>query len=251
MPKFAANLTLLFTELPFADRFQAAAKAGFDGVEILFPYDEDANGIAARLAETGLPLALINTPPGDWARGERGVAAVPGGEERFRADFARCLGVAEKLKPQHIHIMSGNTRGPEARETFLRNLAWAADQAPDQSLTIEPINGHDMPDYFLNDYDLAAGIIADVDRPNLRLQYDTYHAQRITGDAVACWDAVRDIAVHVQVGSFPDRHEPETGPVAFPAFFDRLDAEGYAGWVSGEYNPAGRTGDGLGWLMRG
>ena len=167
MPKFAANLTFLFKELPFLERFEAAADAGFDAVEVLFPYDDAATEVVRRLNRSGLPMVLINTPPPNYTGGERGFAAVPGSEERFRRDFKRTMRYAERLKPQHVHIMAGAASGPQARETFVENLRWATSEAPSQSLTIEPINQIDMPGYYLSDFQLAATTIAAVGAPNL------------------------------------------------------------------------------------
>ena len=251
MPRFAANLTLLFRELPFFDRFEAAAEAGFTGVEVLFPYDDAAGEITRRLRAFGLSMVLINAPPPNWAGGERGFAAVPGGEARFRYDFKRAMRFAEALGALHLHIMAGKAEGTAARQVFVDNLRWAAEHAPTQSLTIEPINPLDMPGYFLNDFYQAAEILDEVGASNVNLQFDMYHAQMITGDGMAVWERHGRRARHIQVGGYPGRHEPVAGEIDYPAFFARLDAEGYAGWVSGEYNPAGRTEDGLGWIRGG
>lgn len=243
MPRFCANLSMLFTELPFLDRFAAASVAGFAGVEVLFPYDDPVPEILDRLDRTGLPLVLMNCPPPNYTGGPRGFAAVPGLEDRFRTDFRRAARYAATLGAQHLHVMAGATDAPEARATFVANLAWATSAAPKLSLTIEPINRHDMPGYHLADYGLALDILAEVGAPNLHLQFDSYHAQRITGDVLGTWDRVRPHVAHVQVGGYGSRHEPDD-----PGFLARLDADGYAGWVSGEYNPRGRTEDGLGWI---
>lgn len=251
MPRFAANLTFLFRELPFLDRFEAAAEAGFSGVEVLFPYDDAAGEITRRLRAYGLTMVLLNAPPPNWAGGERGFAAVPGGTERFRHDFRRALRFAEALGAQHLHIMAGKAQGLVARRTFVENLRWAADHAPRTSLTIEPINGADMPGYFLDDFDLAAEILDEVGAPNLGLQFDMYHAQMITGDGSAVWEAHGNRARHVQVGGVPGRHEPLGGEIDYPGFFARLDSGGYRGWVSGEYHPASRTEEGLDWTRAG
>lgn len=248
MPKFAANLTFLFRELPFLDRFEAAAEAGFSGVEVLFPYDDAAGEITRRLRANGLSMVLINAPPPNWAGGERGFAAVPGGSERFRHDFKRAMRFAEALGAEHLHLMAGKAQGLVARRTFVDNLAWAAAEAPKMSLTIEPINPIDMPGYFLDNFDMAAEILDEIGAPNLGLQFDMYHAQMITGDGMAVWEAHGQRTRHIQVGGVPGRHEPAAGEVDYPAFFARIDAEGYTGWVSGEYNPGGRTEDGLGWI---
>jgi hydroxypyruvate isomerase len=243
MPRFCANLTRLFTELPFLDRFGAAKAAGFEAVEVLFPYDDPVPDILDRLDRTGLPLALINCPPPNYTGGPRGFAAVPGAEDRFRTDFRRAARYAATLGAHHLHVMAGAADGPEARATLIANLRWAASAAPKLSLTIEPINRHDMPGYYLADYGLALDVLREVGAPNLHLQFDSYHAQRITGDVMGTWDLVRPHVVHVQVAGYGTRHEPDD-----PAFLAGLDADGYGGWVSGEYIPKGRTEDGLGWM---
>ncbi|MBV7408074.1 hydroxypyruvate isomerase family protein [Maritimibacter sp. DP1N21-5] len=248
MPRFAANLTLLFRELPFLDRFQAASDFGFKGVEVLFPYDDPVGDMTRRLSMAGLKMVLINCPPPNWAGGERGFAAVPGLTERFRHDFKRALRYAEALGATHLHIMAGKAQGLVARQTYVENLRWAAKEAPKQSLTIEPLNAVDMPGYFLNDFDQAADILDEVGAKNLGLQFDMYHAQMITGDGMAVWDKHGKRAVHIQVGGVPGRHEPTKGDIDYPAYFARLDAESYKGWVSGEYHPDGDTRHGLGWI---
>ncbi|MEL6960777.1 MAG: TIM barrel protein [Pseudomonadota bacterium] len=250
MPKFCANLTVLFTELPLLERPLAAKAGGFTGAEVLFPYDENAADLGTALARAGLPLALINCPPPNYADpdGPRGFAAVPGEEDRFRRAFTRTLRYAGALGAEHVHLMAGVAEGDAARAVFVENLRWAAAAAPKQSLTIEPINSHDMPGYFLNDFDLALEVLAEVAAPNLGLQFDAYHAARMELDVMDTWHRVKDHVTHVQVGGVPDRHEPDTGDFDFAAFFKRLDADGYGGWVSGEYRPKGRTEDGLGWL---
>lgn len=248
MPKFCANLTWLFTELPFLERFEAAKEAGFDAVEVLFPYDVNAQDIVAELAKHELHMALINCPPPNYTGGPQGFAAIPGRQDRFKKDFGRALRYAQTLGAQHLHIMSGVAEGDAAKAVFLENLRWAAAQAPEQSLTIEPINNHTMPGYFLNDFDLGREIVTAIDAPNLRLQFDTFHAAKITGDVLGTWDAMRDITAHVQVAQIPDRSEPDRGEIDYPAFFAQLDTEGYDGWVAGEYKPRDETADGVGWI---
>ncbi|TCP38662.1 hydroxypyruvate isomerase family protein [Rhodovulum marinum] len=248
MPRFCANLDFLFTERPFLDRFAAARAAGFEAVEILFPYDHDPAEIAARLAGEGLQLALINTPAGDWAAGERGFAALPGQAARFREGVRRATDLAARLGAAQVHLLAGCAAGAEARQTYLGNVAWAADSAPAQSFTIEPINPFDMPGYFLARFDDAAKILDTLARPNLHLQFDAYHAQRIAGDVMGLWARMGARAAHVQVAAAPARDDPDRGAIDYPAFFARLDTDGYAGWVSGEYRPRGRTEDGLGWI---
>ncbi|MCX7643810.1 MAG: TIM barrel protein [Rhodobacteraceae bacterium] len=250
MPRFAANLSLLFNEMPLMERFRAAREAGFEGVEILFPYDDPAQDLRDQLVWNSLSFVLLNHPPPNFTGGPQGFAAVPGAEERFRRDFERVLRYAGVLKPAWIHVMAGKAQGEAARRTMVANLRWASSRAPAQGLTIEPLNNGDFPDYFLSDLDLAAGIIAEVGAPNLRLQFDTYHAQAITGDALAAWTRHGAIVGHVQIGGHPGRTEPDRGELDHRAFFERLDADGYKGWVSAEYRPVAGTLAGLGWLTR-
>ena len=246
--KPCANLTFLFKELPFLERFQAAADAGFDAVEILFPYDMPAPEILDRLQLAGLPLALINAPPPNYTGGPRGFAAAPDLTDRFRSDFLRVMRYAKRLKPRHIHIMTGDGEGDAARDTFIANLKWAAAEAADQSLTIEPLNPTAMPGYFLNDYAQAADILDAVAAPNVGLQYDSFHAQMIHGDAVAVWHDHAPRVRHVQVGDAPDRNTPGNGTVDFPALFAAIRDSRYDGWISGEYNPDKATESSLGWM---
>lgn len=250
MPRFAASLSMLFREYPFLDRFAEARRCGFDAVELPFPYDDPVGEITSRLARHGLSLALMNTPPPNWAGGPRGFAAMPGAEDRFRSDFRRALRFAGRLRPACIHVMAGKAQGVVARATMVRNLAWAAAEAPGQALTIEPASPADMPGSFLADFETAAGIIAEVGAPNLGLQFDVYHAELITGDAFAAWQEWGRLATHVQVAGVPGRAEPDTGDFDCAAFFARLDADGYAGLVGAEYTPGQRTEDGLAWLAR-
>jgi len=251
MPHFAANLSMLFREVPLLDRIDAAREAGFEAVELLFPYDDPVPRLRQTLEAAGLPLVLFNAPPPNWTGGPRGFAALPGGEARFRHDFTRALRYASVLEPRILHVMAGAAKGDSARRVFIENLTWAAAQAPPGlTLTIEPINAIDMPGYFLNDFDQAAAILDAVGAPNLALQFDAYHAHRITGDVMGTWAAHGHRAAHVQVAGAEGRHEPgRDGAIDYPAFFARLDADGYRGYVSGEYIPAGRTtGAGLGWM---
>lgn len=250
MPKFCANLSMLFTEYPLVERPLAAAMAGFDAVEILFPYEENAAALGTALARARLPLALINCPPPNYIEvdGQRGFAAVPEEQARFQGAFRRSIRYAGALGAEFVHVMAGLAEGAQARDCFIENLRWAADYAPKQKLTIEPINSGDMPGYFLNDYDLALDILEQVNAPNLHLQFDAYHAAKITGDVLGTWDKVRGKVAHVQVGGLPDRREPEGGDFDYPAFFALLDKQKYKGWVSGEYIPSGRTEDKLSWM---
>ena len=248
MPRLAANLTYLFTELPMMRRFAAARRAGFDGVEILFPYDLAARELAQGAQAAGLAFVLMNTPPPNWAGGPRGFAAEPGNEARFRSDFDRALRYAEALGTEHLHIMAGKAAGTQARRTMVANLAWAAARAPRLSLTIEPINPEDMPGYFLDNFDLAAEILAEVGAPNLGLQFDAYHARVIHGDVLELWQRMAPLVRHVQIAGHPGRHEPDGADGESHAFLRALDQSGYRGWVSAEYVPRGSTEAGIGWV---
>lgn len=247
--KFAANLTHLWPELPYLDRFEAAAAAGFDAVEILFPYNVAAKETRQALVANGLELILLNAPPPNYTDGQRGFAAEPEMVERFQKDIVRSYRYAEALGAKFLHVMAGQGQGDVAFETFARNLAWAANRAPDDlTLTIEPLNPQAMPGYFLNDYSLAADVLAAVEAPNLALQYDSYHAQVIHGDAVATFEHFLPLIGHVQIGDAPDRSAPGTGTVDFVTLFQRIEGSDYEGWISGEYTPGGPTEKTLGWM---
>lgn len=249
MPRFAANISMLFAELPYLDRFQAAASAGFEAVEILYPYELAAKETQRALLANGLELLLINAPPPNYTGGMPGYAAVPDGVDRFQRDIRRVLRYAEALKAGKIHVMAGYAKGDAAQRTFIENLQWAADRAPDQQFTIEPLNSGDQPGYFLDDYTLAMEVLDAVDRPNVGLQYDAYHAQLIHGDAAKVWETFGSRAVHVQIAAAPGRCEPGTGPVDFQRLFAAIDDSGYDGWVSAEYTPSTRrTEDSLTWM---
>ncbi|TNJ41414.1 hydroxypyruvate isomerase family protein [Phaeobacter sp. B1627] len=249
MPRFAANLTMLFAELPFLDRFSAAAKAGFEAVEVLFPYEFAAKETQRALLANGLELVLINAPPPNYTGGDPGYAAVPELADRFQRDIRRVLRYAEALKAGHIHVMAGPAKGAEARRTFVRNLKAAAESAPYQKFTIEPLNSGDFPGYFLDDYNLAVDILDEVGCNNVALQFDAYHAQLIHGDALKVWEAFGHRAAHVQFAAAPSRCEPGRGPLDFSELFAAIDASGYSGWVSAEYTPSTpRTEDSLRWM---
>lgn len=254
MPKFAANLTMMFNEVPFPQRFAAAAKAGFAAVEFLFPYDYPPAEVARWLQEAGLKNALFNMPPGDWAAGERGVASLPGREEEFRAGVARAIEYARALGTPCIHAMAGllpsGADRKRHREVFVANLRHAAKALAGEGLTllIEPINSRDIPGYFLNTQAEAHAIREEVDQPNLKVQMDFYHAQIVEGDlSVTLRKHIAHVG-HVQIASVPDRHEPDEGEIDYRHIFRLLDELGYPGWVGCEYRPRGRTEDGLGWL---
>ncbi len=252
MPRFCANLTWLFTELPLEARPAAASAAGFSAAEILFPYDEPPEIIAGWLREAGIPLVLINTPPGDPAAGERGLAAIPGAEERFEASITEALRYASELGARRLHVMSGLAKGPEARRTLVANLRTASARAAEEHdglvLTVEPINDRDLPGYHLATTDAALEIIEAVGADNLRLQLDLYHAQIMEGDLTRLIERVAPLLAHVQIAGVPSRAEPDRGELAFGHLMETLDRVGYDGWVAAEYRPAGRTEDGLAWL---
>ncbi len=250
MPRFAANLTMLFTEIPMRDRFAAAADAGFTGVEILYPYDCAAHDLTRPAIAAGLDIVLINAPPPNWAGGPRGFAAEPGLEERFRSDFNRALRVAEALRARHIQIMAGRASGPQARAVLIQNLIWAAKRAPHASLLIQPMSEDDASGWFLTDFDQAAQIIAAVGAPNLGLQFDAAHAQALTGNAVATFTRHAGIIRHVQIAGHPGRNEPDGDMIDWPALFAAMAQAGYNGWVGAKYTPERLTETGLGWLHR-
>jgi hydroxypyruvate isomerase len=227
--RIAANIGLLFAHLPALDRPAAAQAAGFDGIEMLFPYDQPPAAWADAVA--GLPVVQINTPPGDWAAGERGSAAVPGQEARFRSDFARALEVAAAVGAGRIHVMAGVAAGPTARATFLRNLDWAAGHGV--RLCIEPLNPIDMPGYFLNGFAQAAALLRELGAPHAGLQFDIWHAARLGGLA-GMWAAHGAGAVHLQIAGLAGRAEPCDAALAFAAAAVR---SGYRGWIAGEYRP--------------
>ena len=238
MRALAANLSLLWPELPFIERFDASAAAGFEFVEVLFPYDVSVQDMQRAMRRTGQQMILLNAPPPNYTGGPRGFAARVGGEERFQHDMRRVFRYAEALGVKFVHIMAGEGAGAPAYETFVNNLKWASRQAPKGiTLVIEPLNDTDMPGYFLNSYELAAQVLDTVRKPNLRLLYDCYHAQMIHGDALEIWQRFGLRAAHVQIGDTPGRVAPGTGEIDFPTLFERMDATGYDGWISAEYHP--------------
>ncbi len=253
MPRFAANLAYMFTEHPPMERFGAAAAAGFKAVELQFPYDLAPSAVKAELARHGLTMLGINTPPGRREAGEFGLAAAAGREVDFAVLFRQALDYTLAIGGCQIHCLAGKV-APEARpaaeKVFIRNLADAADLAArhDINLLIEPINPRDRPDYFLTRAEHAADIIAKVERPNVRIQFDFYHAQIVGGDLIRRFEKHLPHVGHVQIAAVPSRHEPDEGEVSYPAIFEALDRVGYSGWVGCEYNPRARTQDGLGWL---
>lgn len=247
--KAAANLSHLWPELPYLDRFGAAAAAGFKGVEVLFPYEVATKDTLRALIRGGLQMVLINAPPPNYTGGARGFAAAIGGEERFAYDMRRAIRYAQELKVPMLHVMSGVGEGADAKATMIGNLKAAVLDVPKGlTLTIEPLCPQAQPGYFLNDYALAAEIIAAVGSPKLRLQFDSYHAQMIHADAVAVFKKYRDLIAHVQIGDTPERGVPGSGDVNFAELFATLNTAGYEGWVSGEYTPNSPTETTLDWM---
>ena len=255
MPKFAANLSMMFTEWDFLDRFAAAADAGFGAVEFLFPYEFSPDEIAQRLARYRLIQAMFNLPPGDWNAGDRGVAAIRDRAAAFRSSVATALAYAEATNAKRLHVMSGiaNPRDPAATATYCDAHRYATDLlgARGVDVLIEPINSRDMPGYLLDDFDFAVDVIATLGLPHLKLQYDIYHRQIMRGDIVKSLEKLLPITGHVQIATVPDRHEPGSGELDDHRILRHLDAIGYDGFVGCEYRPAGGTLAGLAWWMLG
>ncbi|MFZ5543252.1 MAG: 2-oxo-tetronate isomerase [Pseudomonadota bacterium] len=259
MPRFAANLSLLYTEHAFLDRFAAARADGFDAVEVLFPYAHAPGELAQRLGDQGLRQVLFNAPPGDWERGERGLACLPGRQAEFRRGFEeQALPYARALGCPRVHVMAGivPARADTAalRATYLANLEWAARQATASGIDvlIEPINTRDMPGYFLHHQEAAHAVVQEVGAPNLKVQMDLYHCQVMEGDVATKLRRYLPTGrvAHLQIAGVPERHEPDVGELHHPYLFALLDALGYDGHVGCEYRPRAGTSAGLGWLRR-
>ena len=265
MPRFAANLSMLYPEFDFLDRFAAAAADGFEAVECLFPYDHAPELLADLLRAHGLAQVLFNAPPGDWAAGERGLACLPGREQEFRDGLDKALAYAQVLQCPRIHVLAGlvpeGLDPVQARETYLANMLWAAQRAAPQGcdILIEPINPRDMPGFFLSRQDQAHGIVQAVGAPNLKVQMDLYHLQIVEGDVAA---KLRQYLPsgrvgHLQIAGVPQRHEPDVGELNYAYLFEVIDEVaqtcGWQGWVGCEYRPClgsqpGATSVGLQWL---
>ncbi len=254
MPKFDANLTMMFNEVDFLDRFAAASAAGFKGVEYLFPYAFEADELAARLRDNGLTQVLHNLPAGDWDAGERGIAILADRKDEFRASVDKAIEYATKLGAPQLNCLAGiapiGADAAQLKATFVENLAWAADQfkAEGIKLLIEAINTRDIPGFYLHNTKQAADIIAETGSDNLFIQYDIYHMQIVEGDLAPTIEAWLDQIPHMQLADTPGRHEPGTGEINYPFLFDHIDRIGYDGWIGCEYKPAAKTEDGLGWL---
>lgn len=250
MPRFAANLSMMFNEVAFLDRFEAAANAGFKGVEILFPYEAPKEEVASRLNAHGLEQVLFNLPPGDWDAGERGLAAMPGREDDFKRALGTALDYAQALKCPRLHAMPGLVHHGARRATYVENLAYAAREAASASvdIIIEPINTRDVPGFFLNRTEDARAVIHEVGAANLGLQFDLYHRQIQQGDVATALCEFIGLTKHMQIANPPDRGEPDQGEMHYAYLFKHLDALGYDGWVGCEYRPRAGTLEGLGWV---
>lgn len=265
MPRFAANLSMLYPELDFLDRFEAAARDGFKGVEFLFPYAYEARELAARLKAHGLQQVLFNAPPGNWDGGERGIACLPGREAEFRDGLAKALSYAQALACPRVHVMAGlqpaGTTREALRPTYVSNLRWAAAEAAKQGIDIliEPINTRDIPGFYLNRQDTAHELVTEIGASNLKVQMDLYHLQVVEGDVAM---KIRQYLPtgrvgHFQIAGVPERHEPDVGEMNYAYLFDVIDKVagecGWTGWVGCEYRPrlgaqAGGTSAGLCWF---
>lgn len=256
MLKLAANLTMLFNEVPFIERFSAAAAAGFRGVEFLFPYQYEANQLQSIISQQGLTTVLFNAPPGQWQQGERGLASLPNREQDFRDSVDQVIYYANILDCHQVHIMAGNAQpglsSDEQQSQYIRQLSYAADRLLPHGICIliEPINPIDMPDYFLKTLDQAQQIIHLVNKPNIAIQFDIYHCQRTQGNILSSLEKHISNIKHIQIASAPDRHEPDNGEINYPWLLEKLEQMNYPGWVGCEYYPAGNTAEGLGWLNK-
>lgn len=256
MPKLAANTSMMYQEHAFLERFDAAAKDGFKGVEFLFPYEVPAVQIKQRLDAAGLTLALFNGPPGSWLGGERGIASIPGREAEFKQSIATALDYASVLGNKRLHVMAGLIK-PEQdrvrhREAYLKSLEHAAKEAASLGVTvvIEPINTRDIPGFFLNRQDEAHAICAEVGASNLKVQFDLYHCQIVEGDLAMTMKKYIAGIGHMQIAGVPERQEPDIGEINYPYLLRLMDELGYDGWVGCEYRPRGKTSLGLGWASR-
>ena len=256
MPKFAANLTMLFNEVPFLDRFDEAAKAGFKGVEYLFPYDFEPGELVERLRRNNLTQVLHNLPAGNWGAGERGIAVLPDRQDEFREGVDKAITYATALGCKQVNILAGIAKDvdpKEAHRVFVENLKYAAPKlkAAGIKLLIEMINTRDIPGFFLTSTKQALDILDEVGSDNLYLQYDIYHMQIMEGDLARTMEANLAKIAHIQLADNPGRNEPGTGEINYPFLFGFLDKIGYQGWIGAEYKPAGKTTDGLSWLPKG
>ena len=260
MPRFAANLSMLYPEHDFLDRFAAAAEDGFAAVEYLFPYEYDVRELRCRLDDHGLEQVLFNAPPGDWDAGERGTASQPGREAEFRAGIEKALEYANALGCPRLHVMAGLVPGEDEanrdrhQAAYVENVAWAARRAAERGVDVlvEPINGRDMPGYLLSRQAYAHAVVEEIGLPNVKVQLDLYHCQITEGDLTMTLR--RDLPTgrvgHLQVAGVPDRHEPDSGEIDLSHVLATVDALGYQGWIGCEYRPRVKTSEGLAWLAQ-
>jgi hydroxypyruvate isomerase len=254
MPKFAANLSMMFTEVSFLDRFAAAADAGFKAVEFLFPYEHSPEEVVNRSRSAGVDVILFNMPAGNWAAGERGITCIPGREEEFRAGVDSALRYALALGTPRLHSMAGiapkGADPAQCRKTLIANLEYAAEKLAkhDITLLLEAINTRDMPGFILSTQQDAFSICEAAKAPNLRMQMDLYHMQVMEGDLATKLKHYAPHCGHIQIAGCPERNEPDSGEVRYEYIFRLLDEIGYEGWLGCEYRPAGRTEDGLRWM---
>jgi hydroxypyruvate isomerase len=250
MPNFCANLTWLFQEHEFLDRFAAAADAGFTAVEYLFPYDYKADDIAARLSRHKLKAVLLNVAPGYVAGGERGISALPERKAEFREAVMTARIYAQTSGCTRVHLMASIASGPVALETYKDSIKFTCESLPDLTVLLEPINNRDIPGYLMNDFDLAERLIAELKLPNLKFQFDIYHRQIIHGDVIRGLERLMPIIDHMQIASVPGRNEPTTGELDDATVLKTIDAMGYTGYIGCEYKPATTTVEGLGWMKQ-
>ena len=254
MPRFAANLSMMFNEVDFLDRFEAARQAGFSGVEYVSPYEHDPTKLVELLSVNGLSQVLFNLPAGNWDAGERGIACLPDRTDEFRAGIEQAADYANSLGCPQVNCLAGiapdGADSDLLRRTFIDNLRYASDRLESAGvlLLVEAINSMDIPGFFLNTSSEARSIIEEVGSTNLAFQYDVYHMQIMEGDLARTIENNLDMIRHIQIADNPGRHEPGTGEINYPFLFERLDSLGYDGWVSAEYIPSNATADGLSWL---
>jgi len=258
MPRFAANLSMMYTEHPFIERFAAAKRDGFEAVEYLFPYEHPSAELVRALERNGLQQVLFNAPPGDWAAGERGLACLPGRQAQFRDGIELALAYAHALHCPRLHVMAGvapaGVDRASLRATYVANLRWAAQRAAVEGVDvlIEPINTRDIAGFFLNRQDHAHEILDEVGAPNLKVQMDLYHCQIVEGDLTMKLRRYLPTGRigHMQIAGVPQRHEPDVGELRYDPLFEVIDELGFDGWIGCEYRPKGETSAGLGWLRR-
>lgn len=254
MPKFAANLSMMFTEVSFLERFAAASGAGFSAVEFLFPYEHSAEDVARHAVAAGVEIALFNLPAGNWSAGERGITCIPGREEEFRAGVDKALNYASILGVRRLHAMAGivppNVDPAACRTALVKNLKYAAEKVArhDITLLLEAINTRDMPGFSVSTQMESSAICEAVNAPNLKMQMDLYHMQVMEGDLATKLKRYMPHCGHIQIAGCPERHEPDLGEIRYDYLFGLIDKLGYEGWVGCEYRPAGITTDGLEWL---